>query len=321
MPLHPEVTAFVEAAGTALRFPADVLTDPATAARYLATARAASAREIAGDPEPVAEVHERRLPSGRPVRIYLPTTDAPRPVVVFFHGGGWVLGDLEMQDETCRRLANRVGATVLNVDYRLAPEHPFPAAHDDAFEAVIWAADQATAFGGDATRLAVAGMSAGGNLAASVALRARDEGGPPLALQTLIYPVLDSRMATASYAEHAEAPVLGAAQMGWYWDQYAGSGAARENPYASPAHARDLAGLPPAVVVTADHDPLRTEAEEYAARLAQAGVAVQITRYDGQLHSFMRLLGVVSDAERALDDTARAMDSKLTATRDSRGTR
>jgi acetyl esterase len=320
MVLHPEVVAFVDAAGPALRFPTDVLTDPAAAERYLAAGRSGG-REIAGEPEAVAAVHDRRLPFGIPVRVYTPTArggpddGAPPPVVVFFHGGGFVVGNLDMQDETCRRLANRVGAVVLNVDYRLAPEHPFPAAHADAYEAVTWAAEHGAELGGDPSRLAVVGMSAGGNLAASVALRARDRNGPPLALQTLIYPVLDSRMATPSYAEHADAPVLGAEQMGWYWDQYA-RGADREHPYASPAHAPDLSGLPPAVVVTADHDPLRSEAEEYAARLADAGVPVRTTRYEGQLHSFMRLFGVVSDADRALDETARAMRDVLRPTTD-----
>jgi acetyl esterase len=310
--LHPELVAFLERAGAAVRFPPEVATDAGAAALYLAAGRAGMSREIAGEPEEVGDVHERRLPSGRAIRLYTPSGgDGSPPIVVFFHGGGWVLGNLDMQDETCRRLANRVGAVVVNVDYRLAPEHRFPAAHDDGFEALVWAAAHATELGADGDRLAVAGMSAGGNLAASVALRARDAGGPVLSLQTFLYPVLDSRMATVSYAENADAPMLGAQQMRWYWDQYVGDSRDREDPYASPAHARDLSGLPAAIIVTAEHDPLRDEAEAYGARLADAGVPTRVTRYAGQTHSFMRLLGVVGDADRALDEVASAMRTRL----------
>ena len=273
------------------------------------------AREPVAIAEPVAVVEDRILPdpTSLRVRIYRPNEDAALPLIVYNHGGGWVLGNLEMQDETCRRLANRVPAVVVNVEYRLAPEHPYPAASDDCVMALKWAHENAASLGGDTEKLIVAGTSAGGNLAASAALRTRDTEGPPLALQVLLLPVVDDRMDTPSYRMYRNGPVLEARQMQWYWDQYVPDLTRRSEPYAAPARTADLSGLPTTIVVTAGCDPLRDEAEDYAQRLRNAGVQVTARRFPGQVHGFMRLFGVLSDADRALDLVASDIRASLDA--------
>ncbi|HST40018.1 MAG TPA: alpha/beta hydrolase [Conexibacter sp.] len=247
------------------------------------------------------------------VRIYRPG-EGSRPLLVYLHGGGWVMGDLAMHDATCRALAALAGCVVVSVDYRLAPEHPHPAALDDTLAALAWARANAAALGVDPTRIAVGGSSAGGNLAAAAALRLRDEaarapvagapGGlalPPLAAQLLLYPVLDSRMATASIAELGSGHLLDRAQLAFYWDAYAPTASVdRTVPQVSPAHAATLAGLPPAVVLSAEHDPLRDEAEQYAARLRGAGVRVELRRARGQIHGFLALFQGEPEVERLL---------------------
>lgn len=313
--LDPELAAVLRSAGAAATFPAEIVGDAAAAARYLAAARRATARETA-EVEPVGAVVDLVVASGPPVRVYVPGGDVPHdgwPVVVFFHGGGWVLGNLAMQDETCRRLAGRAEVAVVSVDYRLAPEQPFPAAFDDAVAAVAWAAAGAVGLSVsiDGARLAVVGMSAGGNLAAAVALWARECGGFALALQVLLYPALDARADTASFAENAAAPILNAEQMRWYWRQYLAADGDAGNPFASPSAATDLAGLPTALIVAAALDPLRDEALEYGARLAAAGVPTTISLYAGQTHSFMRFFGLVGAADRALDEIVGALRGAL----------
>jgi acetyl esterase len=313
---HPEVVAYLTQVGAAAEFPLAVRDDEAVAQEYLRRGRVGMVHEPVASLTPVEHVHEHDLPGGARVRAYRPTAAGLLPIVVYLHGGGWVLGNLEMQEETCRRLAASIPSVVLNVDYRLAPEHPAPAALDDCLEALAWAATSAPDLGGDASRLAVAGSSAGGNLAACAALRARDEGGPALAAQVLLLPVLDDRMDSASYRRQRGGPVLSAPQMQWYWDQYVPDVAARAHPYVAPARATDLAGLPPAIVVTAECDPLCDEGEAYAARLAAAGVPTTLRRYPGQVHGFMRLFGVLSDADRAvsvLADDLRALLSTASA--------
>ncbi len=300
--LRPEVLAHLErTAGPG--FPAAVLEDPEAAARYLAAGRAGSVRE-SPVVEPVASIADERLPSGVGVRTYRPAHDGALPAVVFLHGGGWVLGDLEMQDETCRRLANRVPCVVVSVDYRLAPEHPYPAALDDVSEAVAWVHEQAATLRADPARIVVAGTSAGANLAAAAALRARDGVGPALAGQVLLYPVLDAGMGSPSYEEFADGPVLERRQMAWFWDQYLGATGRRDDPLASPAAAGDLRGLAPALVVSAECDVLRDEAEAYAARLRAAGVPVELRRLEGQVHSFLRHVGVLRSSDEALEEVA-----------------
>ncbi len=302
-PLHPEAAALLGPSGAAPTFPTEVFTDPAAAQAYLAAARSSYLRETEVV-EAVADVEDRTLPSGRTVRLYRPDVAGRRPIFLFMHGGGWVLGNLDMHDEFCRRLANLAGVTVASVDYRLAPEHPFPAGLDDCLEALDWVRAEADSFGSDGGRVAVGGTSAGGNLAAAVVLANRARGGPALSMQVLVYPVLDARMATTSYATYGEGPGLQATQMRWFWDLYAPDPATRRDPLLSPALEPDLAGLPPALLFPAECDPLRDEAVEYARRLHDAGVEVHLEVVAGQLHSFFRHLDVLSDANRVLSEIA-----------------
>ncbi len=248
---------------------------------------------------------------GVPVRIYRPIGAASSAgALVFFHGGGWVTGDLESHDPLCRGLTARSGCVVVSVGYRLAPEHRFPAAVDDAWTATRWVAANARELEIDPARIGVGGDSAGGNLAAVVALRGRDNG-LPLAFQLLVYPVTDHRFDTASYSELAEGNGLTLRTMRWFWEQYLARPEDGESPDASPLRADDLAGLPPALVLTAGYDPLRDEGEAYAARLTAAGVSTKLVRYDGLIHGFFRMAGVIDAAAAALDETAAALREAL----------
>lgn len=224
-------------------------------------------------------------PSGElPIRLYVPEGAGPFPVVAYFHGGGFVTGDLVVSEELCRVLANDVGAIVAAVGYRLAPEHQFPAATDDTFAALQWIADNVDTFGGDPTRLAVHGDSAGGNLAAVAALRARDEGGPSLVCQALVYPVIEPYANTPSRDEFREGFVVNAAGMDWFWNHYLADGTDTGNPYVDPSKAQDLTGLPPTLIVTMENEVSRDEAESFGAQLVEAGVPTEVVRIDGLVH-------------------------------------
>jgi acetyl esterase len=263
-----------------------------------------------GVPEPVAGVEDRILPGpggGIPIRIYKPAGNGPFPVLLYFHGGGWVIGDIESSDGLCRILANAAGCIVISVDYRLAPEHPFPAAADDAYHATLWAAANAAGFGGDPSRVAVCGDSAGGNLAAVAALIARDRGEPAIKFQLLIYPVTDAMWDTPSYRENAEGYFLTRDAMKWFWHHYVRSEADRSHPYASPLRASSLAGLPAALVITAEFDPLRDEGERYAERMLAAGTPVQLIRYDGMIHGFFAMSAVIDQGRIAIQESAAAL--------------
>jgi acetyl esterase len=253
----------------------------------------------------VGSVVDRRIPGPAgdiPVRVYTPNGTAPFPLLVYFHGGGWVLGGIDTHDGTCRSLANGAGCVVVSVDYRLAPEHRYPAAAEDCCAATQWAAAHAAELGADARRVAVGGDSAGGNLAAVVALMARDRGGPALVLQLLIYPATDARFDTASYRDNADGYLLTAADMRWFWDHYLGDSGRGAEPYASPLRAADLSGLPPALVITAEFDPLRDEGEAYAKRLEDAGVASRLSRYDGMIHGFFGMGQMIDRANAAVGE-------------------
>ncbi|PSQ41219.1 alpha/beta hydrolase [Halobacteriales archaeon SW_12_71_31] len=248
------------------------------------------------------------------VRLYR-DVEPPTPGVVFYHGGGWTLGTLDSAGDVCRRLARRGDCTVVSVDYRLAPEPPFPAALDDAAAALRWVADERDRLG-VGERLSVGGTSAGGNLAAAVALRARaglpeDQSWPTVAGQLLLYPVLDARAESESYRENADGPFLTRADMAWFWENYCPSPVQRASPYAAPARAadNDLAGLPPATVVTAGHDPLRDEGLAYADRLREAGVPVDGRHEPGLAHGFLSMADAVPAADAALDAVARRVGS------------
>jgi acetyl esterase len=271
----------------------------------------AEAELLSGPGEPVAAVHELAIPAPGgdvPARAFAPAGDPPLPVVVYLHGGGWVFGTLDSFDTVGRALANASGAIVIVVDYRLAPEHPFPAGLEDAVAAVRWAAAHAGEIGGDPGRLAVAGDSAGGNLATVAARRLRGE--IELRLQALVYPVCDAGVNTPSYRECADGYGLTAASMRRFWDLYL-DGSDGLQPDASPLRADDLAGVAPAYVITAEHDPLRDEGEAYAAALERAGVRVELRRYPGAVHGFWRWLAVADCSRRAVAEIGAALRRAL----------
>jgi acetyl esterase len=270
-------------------------------------------RPRAAGPE-VAKVEDRTISSGGPgggyqvpVRIYTPPGAGPFPVLSWFHGGGWVIGNLETADPTARHLTVQTGCVVVSVDYRLAPESKFPVPFDDCYAATEWIAKNAASINGDASRIAVGGDSAGGNLAAGVAIAAKERGRLRLAFQLLVYPVTARDYETASYKRNANGYSLTMDGMKWFWDHYLSSDADAENPYAAPMAAKDLSGLPPALVITAEFDPLCDEGEAYAARLKAAGVSTTASRYDGMIHGFFGMSGVVDKAALAVAEAAEAL--------------
>ena len=287
--------------------PAMVDVSPEAAREMHRVASAAS-----GAPAPVKNVEDRSIPGPGgeiPVRIYTPAATGPQPALVYFHGGGWVIGDLDTHDSTCRTLANSAQCIVVSVDYRLAPEHKFPAAVDDAYAAAAWVADHAEEIGVDKRRVAVGGDSAGGNLAAVVALIARGKNTPRLAYQLLVYPITDYDFETGSYRDNAEGYFLTRDAMKWFWGHYIRSEADGLDPRVSPLRADDLVGLPPALVITAEFDPLRDEGEAYAARLRDDGVPVTVTRYDGMIHGFWQMSGLLQQSRDALQQAAEGLRS------------
>lgn len=245
-----------------------------------------------------------------PVRVLSPS-EAPRAVIVYYHGGGWVIGTLDEFDTLGRKLAERTGAAVVLVDYRLAPEHRHPVAADDAWSALCWVDTHLERIAGTRVPLIVAGDSAGGNLSAIVAQRARAEGGPEIDLQVLVYPVTDADLDTASYRDPENQLMLTRDSMIWFWNHYAPDTASRKNPDASPLQAPDLSGLPPAVVLTAEHDVLRDEGEAYADRLEQAGVPVRRRRFAGQMHGFFTMVNVLPGSAAGLEFVAEEIDRHL----------
>ena len=257
------------------------------------------------DLESVRDIVIHSQAGGMPARLYSPSSSAPG-LVVYYHGGGWVVGSLDGWDSSVRTLAVASGCDVVSVDYRLAPEHVFPAAADDAFDALVWAASAAGL--ADGRPVVVAGDSAGGNLAAVAALRSRDFGGPPIALQVLVYPVTDCDLDRRSYREYdGDEYIVNRRDMAWFWDRYAPDTGTRVNPYASPLRAPSLADLPPAYVVTAEHDPLRDEGFAYADRLRAARVPVEHRHYGSQIHAFFTFTGVLDDADKAVTEAGAAV--------------
>ncbi len=264
--------------------------------------------------QPVSQIEDRDIPGTAgpiPIRIYTPAGDGPFPVLVYFHGGGWVLGSIETHDPMCRELTRSVGCVVVSVDYRLAPEHPFPAPLEDCYAAVCWVARHSADINGDAQRIAVGGDSAGGNLAAAVALTARDRGTPPLAYQLLIYPVLDHAFETNSYRENGAGYFLTQEMMVWFWQHYLRDEAYGASPQASPLRAQNLYGLPSTLLLTAEFDPLRDEGEAYAKRLQAAGGEVEYRCYAGMIHGFLRLTSRLETAARAMAETAETLRTAL----------
>jgi len=293
MTLNPQAAAFIELAASAPPLSDDPI-------ERLRLGSAAMSARLA-DPEQVASIADIRIPAssgGLPARIYTPETTGSLAIVLY-HGGGWVLGDLDMVDTLATRLANAAAAVVVSVDYRLAPEHRFPAAVDDAEEAYAWIAAHRAELGIGGAGLVVAGDSAGGNLAAVVAASTRDPWARPVG-QVLFYPVTDHDFDRASYRENAEGYYLSAAGMRFFWDAYVPDPSAREDPRVSPLRASSFAHLPPSLVVTAEYDPLRDEGVAYAERLAADGVPVEAYTYPGQIHSFVTRIGFIDDAADAV---------------------
>ena len=279
-------------------------------------------RRHATQPAPVevGEVRELRTggDAGVPLRLYRPTQPlsgaAPSPVLVYFHGGGWTIGDLDTHDSLCRALCERSGVAVVAVDYRLGPEHRLPAAPDDAIEALRWVRREAASLGLDAARIAVGGDSAGGNLAAVACLQSRDEGDPLPLWQLLIYPSTDMRMGTASHEENGEGYLLTRETMAWFRGHYFGEAPhCKQDWRASPALAPDHRGLPPALVLTAGFDPLRDEGRGYADLLSQAGNAVQLVEFPRQIHGFITMGRVIDEAETAVSLCAAALRAVMAA--------
>ncbi|MFC4147541.1 alpha/beta hydrolase [Micromonospora mangrovi] len=301
MALDPQVVAYRAARAAAGTLPLYRQTLAEARAADLAAIRAGG-----GDPEPVHEVRDTHVPGPGgplPVRVHRPAGDGPLPTLLYFFGGGWTLGSVETADGICRRLANATPCQVVTVGYRLAPEHPFPAAVQDCHAALRWVAAHADEVGADPDRLAVAGDSAGGNLAAAVTLLARADGGPRLAAQVLVYPNTDQRPGPAP-ADDEDPALFNRHSVAWYRAHYLADAGDAAHPLASPLLAEDLSGLPPALVITAEHDPLRDEGERYADRLRDAGVPTALTRYPGMIHGFFAMPGVFDAGRRAQEQVA-----------------
>lgn len=304
--LNPNVRLLLEAIAAQGGPPLETL--PVAEARKLAVE---SMKPVEGTREPLRSVENLRIPGPQseiPIRVYTPDAPAPCPALVYFHGGGWVLCDLDTHDVICSAIAHRAGAVVVSVDYRLAPEHRFPAAVVDCYAATAWVASHAEQLGIDARRISVGGDSAGGNLAAVVALKSRDEKGPAIAKQVMVYPVTDlSSFDTPSYREFAEDHQLTRKEMEWFRDEYLSNISDASHPHASPLLAKDLRGLPPALIITAECDPLRDEGEAYGKRLADAGVRVTCTRYAGMIHPFFSMSGALPQGLEAIEQVAASL--------------
>ena len=302
MPLDPQAQQVLDQMA-ALGLPPNHMVSPQQARENMRN------RPRVDGPE-VAKVEDRTV-SWRdaevPVRIYTPAGTGPFPILIWCHGGGMVVGDLETADATARHLTVETGCVTVSVDYRLAPETKFPGACDDCYAAAVWASDNAASIQGDASRMAVGGDSAGGNLAAVVAQMARDRANPDLAFQLLVYPMTSLDFETSSYVDNADGYLLTRDSMKWYWDQYLGAPDDPNHPYAVPSRAGSFKNLPPALVITAEFDPLRDEGEAYAKSLEAAGVATTCTRYDGMIHGFFGMSGTIDKAGQAVSEAAVAM--------------
>lgn len=302
MPLHPTLATVLQQTANAPGL--HTMTPDEARQGYVAM------RAMSGEGEAVADVSDRKIPGQGgdiPLRIYTPEGEPPFPVLVYFHGGGWVIGSIETHDPICRKLANAAGCVTVSVEYRLAPEHVFPAAAEDAYAATEWVAANAAEIGGRPDAIAVGGDSAGGNLAAVVCQMARDKGTPSIVHQALVYPITDCVLDNGSYTANADGYLLSKDAMAWFWRLYVENESDRTNPLVSPLRAKDVSGLPPALVITAEFDPLRDEGEAYAARLKEAGVPVVATRYDGMTHGFIQMTGILEEARAVQEEVATAL--------------
>lgn len=303
MSLHPQVAGFLQQLASMGAKPFHTM-GPVEARQAFSALSASLPRSAAK----IASSVDRTVPGPAgdiPVRVYTPEGNGPFPALVYFHGGGFVFGQLDDYDQICRELSGNVGCVVVSVDYRLAPEHKFPAAPEDCFAATKWVAANAASIGADADRIAVGGDSAGGGLAAVVAQLARDAKGPKLAAQLLVYPVTQAGEPTQSMIDNADGYLLTKADMEYFFNHYVRSADDAKDPRIAPMLTRDLSGLPPAWVVTCEFDPLRDEGEAYAAALAKAGVPVAATRIDGTIHASWNFFGVLEPGRRMMDEGIR----------------
>ncbi|HTR64085.1 MAG TPA: alpha/beta hydrolase [Candidatus Binataceae bacterium] len=304
MPLDPQADALIKQMAAA---PGPKLEEisPADARKLTAN----TFKMLAGAAEDVAKVENRKIPGPAgeiPVRIYTPSGAGPFPMLVFYHGGGWTIGDLDTHDAACRSLTNGARCVTVSVDYRLAPENKFPAAVDDCYAATVWAAEHAKELGADPGRIAVGGDSAGGNLSAAISILARDRGKPAIKFQLLIYPATDGALDTYSHKTFREYFLTDEA-VRYLWGCYLRDEADKKDPLASPALARSHKGLPPALIITAEFDPLRDEGEAYGEKLRAAGVPVSVTRYDGMIHGFFTMAGVLDQGKKAVAQASEAL--------------
>ena len=305
MPLDPQAKAFLDQLVASNAPPVHAQT-PEENRRTL---RALFTAEV---PTPVGHVEDRKVPSPDgdiPIRLYTPQGSGPFPVLVFLHGGGWVQGDIETYDELCRTLTNGVDCIVVSVDYRLAPEHTFPACPQDCYAATEWVATNAAQFNGDPSRIAIGGDSAGGNLTAVVTQMVRDRGGAPLVFQLLIYPMTDFTADTPSLREMGEGYFVTAKDLEWFLNHYLNNEEEKKDPLASPMLAASLSNLPPALIITAEYDPLRDDGELYGKRLKEAGVPVTISRYNGMFHGFVSLSAFLDQAKQGIAESCAALQA------------
>jgi len=307
MPLDPQAEALLARQAVLAAPPLHTMTAPNARAVINASIDTVTPRED------VAAVENREIPGPHcpiPVRIYTPKGPGPFPILLYFHGGGWVVCSIETHDAWSRHITNKIGCVVVSVDYRQAPEHKFPAAVDDCYAATHWVATHAALCNGDGGRIAVAGDSAGGTLATVVCLLARDQGGPPLVYQVLITPATDYyNLASPSYRDNAIGYGMDTADVVWLMDFYLPRGVDRDDPRAFPLRAKDLSGLPPALVMTAQYDSLRDDGDLYASRLQESGVPVTWSRYEGMIHNFPLAYAVLDRGEQAVNEMADALRS------------
>ncbi|MGE7023614.1 alpha/beta hydrolase [Solibacillus cecembensis] len=278
-------------------------------------ANGAALQKLAGPVEPVAKVEEYSVAvkDGEiKVRIYTPEGEGNFPIFIYLHGGGWVLGDLDTVDAPCRSIANQAECIVVSVDYRRAPEYKFPVPLEDCYEAALWVANHASEWKGDATRISIGGDSAGGNLATCVALKARDEQGPTFVSQILIYPVTDVSFSTNSYKENGEGYFLTQDSMEWFAQHYINTEEDKLNPYVAPLLTGNLSNLPPALVITAGYDPLCDEGLAYANRLQEAGIQVDYTCYEGMIHGFFWMAGIMDKGKQAIEQVSFHLSASFT---------
>jgi acetyl esterase len=309
MPLDPDMKALLDQMAAAKLQAFHQMTPQA--------ARDQMARRTAtGDPVALARVEDRSIPGPNgniPVRIYTPTGNRPFGGLVYLHGGGWVVGSIQMTDQPCRMITNAAGCVTISVDYRLAPEHKFPAGPEDCYAVTKWLAENASTIGCDPARIAVGGTSAGATLAIATALMARDRGGPEIAFQLLVYPATQRELDTPSHTQFASDGyyILSRADMEWFWGHYLANDADALNPYACPARAKTLRGLPPALVITAEFDPLRDEGEALATRLNNEGIPTVLSRYDGVTHGFFGMPTFIEKSRRAIAEASAALRAAI----------